>query len=83
MHVRFVTKFLNSYVAGINQITEETILGTLQSNAYRRVASKLPKLGTEGPWKVGNDYSQDSTALRYSPIDDDALHFSKINQLFR
>ena len=64
---------------GTNQMSDETILGCLKSNSWRRAASKLPKLGTCGPWKVGNDYSQDVKALRYGPITDDALHFSKVN----
>jgi monooxygenase len=54
-----------------------TILDSLSSGYVRRGAHLLPRQGARGPWMVRNDYLRDVPVLRYGPIDDGVLQFSR------
>lgn len=55
---------------------EGSVLGALNSGYVRRGNDHLPRQGTNGPWKVRNDYLRDAPLLRYAPIDDGILRFA-------
>lgn len=53
----------------------DSILNALNAGYVRRGNDKLPRQGTNGPWKVRNHYLRDAASLRYGPIDDGVLRF--------
>lgn len=55
---------------------EGSVLGALNSGYVRRGNDHLPRQGTNGPWKVRNDYARDAPVLRRGSIDDGVLQFS-------
>ena len=61
---------------GDNAVESETVMGGLSSGYIQRAADNLPRQGSKRPWKVVHDYVRDVPVLRYSPIEDGALHFS-------
>jgi monooxygenase len=54
-----------------------TVLDTLNSGYVRRAAGLLPRQGKRAPWLVRNDYLRDVPVLRFGPIDDGVLEFSR------
>jgi monooxygenase len=54
-----------------------SVMDSLNSGYVQRAADQLPRQGTNGPWKVGNDYLRDVPVLRYAAIDDGVLQFSR------
>jgi cation diffusion facilitator CzcD-associated flavoprotein CzcO len=54
-----------------------SVLDTLQSGYVLRAKDKLPRQGTSGPWRVRQDYLRDVAVLRYAPIADGVLKFTK------
>ncbi len=57
-------------------ITDDTVMGGLQSGYIRRAADRLPRQGSKAPWMVVQDYLKDLPALRFGALNDDALQFS-------
>jgi cation diffusion facilitator CzcD-associated flavoprotein CzcO len=55
----------------------DSVLGSLNSGYVRRGNDRLPRQGTNGPWKVRNDYLRDAPILRRAAIDDGVLQFSR------
>ncbi|MCB1147867.1 MAG: NAD(P)/FAD-dependent oxidoreductase, partial [Leptospiraceae bacterium] len=55
--------------------TEETVMGGLSSGYIQRAVDQLPKQGSEGVWKVTNDYLSDLATLKFGSIADDQLIF--------
>jgi len=60
-----------------NSRTEDTVMGGLNSGYIRRAIDQLPKQGNKRPWKIVQDYVRDVPILRYAPIEDEALRFSR------
>ena len=58
-----------------NSRGEETILGSLNSGYIKRAADRLPRQGTQGPWKSSQNYLEDVKILRFDPIEDGYLEF--------
>jgi cation diffusion facilitator CzcD-associated flavoprotein CzcO len=56
-------------------VTEEPLLD-FNSGYVLRSLDKLPKQGSREPWKLRMNYALDLRALRFGPIDDDAIRFS-------
>jgi cation diffusion facilitator CzcD-associated flavoprotein CzcO len=54
-----------------------SVLATLDSGYVQRADATLPRQGTRGPWKVRQDYLRDIPVLRYGPIEDGVLQFSR------
>ncbi|MDX3005901.1 NAD(P)/FAD-dependent oxidoreductase [Kribbella solani] len=48
----------------------------LTSGYVRRAAAILPRQGTQGPWRLRQNYPRDLLTLRYTPVADGTLHFS-------
>jgi cation diffusion facilitator CzcD-associated flavoprotein CzcO len=63
--------------AGAGDRGTGTVLDTLDSGYVRRAADRLPRQGARAPWKVRNDYLRDVPVLRYAPIADGVLRFSR------
>jgi cation diffusion facilitator CzcD-associated flavoprotein CzcO len=55
----------------------DSVLNALNSGYVRRANDRLPRQGLRGPWKVRNDYLRDAPILKYAPIDDGVLQFSR------
>ena len=63
----------------------ETVAGSLEtldgpprrhpSAASGRSADRLPRQGTHGPWRAGQNYLEDVKILRFDPIEDGYLEF--------
>jgi cation diffusion facilitator CzcD-associated flavoprotein CzcO len=47
----------------------------LSSGYIRRAANLLPRQGSYGPWRLRQNYPRDLVSLRYSRLDDGAMHF--------
>jgi len=58
-----------------NSRGKETILGSLNSGYIKRAADRLPRQGTQGPWKSSQNYLEDVKILRFDPIEDGYLEF--------
>lgn len=58
-----------------DQLTEDTVLGSLSSGYIRRAADRLPRQGKDLPWRVDQDYVKDIPLLRHAPIEDEHLYF--------
>jgi len=56
---------------------EDTVMGGLNSGYIRRAIEQLPKQGKARPWRIVQDYVRDVPILRYSPIEDASLVFSR------
>ncbi|MDP9139928.1 MAG: NAD(P)/FAD-dependent oxidoreductase [Pseudomonadota bacterium] len=56
---------------------EDTVMGGLNSGYIRRAIDQLPKQGKKRPWKIVQDYVRDVPILRFGPIEDSELVFSK------
>ena len=37
----------------------------------------LPKQGSRKPWKLHQNYLRDIVAMRYAPLEDEAMEFSR------
>jgi hypothetical protein len=48
----------------------------LSSGYIRRAAGILPRQGTQGPWRLRQNYPRDLLTLRLSPVDDGVMRFS-------
>lgn len=57
-------------------ITDDTVMGGLQSGYIQRAVNRLPRQGSKAPWMVVQDYFKDLPALKYGSLNDDALQFS-------
>jgi monooxygenase len=42
-----------------------------------RAIDKFPKQGTKAPWKLYQNYARDIVSLKYAPLEDDTLQFSR------
>lgn len=58
-----------------NQMTNDTVLGSMSSGYIRRAADRLPRQGKDLPWRVDQDYVKDIPLLRHAPIEDEHLYF--------
>ncbi len=58
-----------------NSASDETVLGSLNAGYIRRAADRLPRQGTHGPWRAGQNYLEDVKILRFDPIEDGYLEF--------
>jgi cation diffusion facilitator CzcD-associated flavoprotein CzcO len=54
-----------------------SVLDSLTSGCVRRASGRLPRQGVRAPWLVHNDYARDVPILRFGPIDDGVLQFSR------
>jgi monooxygenase len=43
----------------------------------RRAIDRFPKQGAKAPWRLYQNYARDLLLLRFGPIEDEALEFSK------
>jgi cation diffusion facilitator CzcD-associated flavoprotein CzcO len=57
-------------------VSEEPILDFSSGYVVRAVA-ELPKQGSKEPWKLRQNYAVDLRALRYGPLEDGAMTFSR------
>ncbi|RZT13368.1 cation diffusion facilitator CzcD-associated flavoprotein CzcO [Kribbella sp. VKM Ac-2569] len=48
----------------------------LSSGYIRRAAQILPRQGTQGPWRLRQNYPRDLITLRYNRVDDGVMQFS-------
>jgi cation diffusion facilitator CzcD-associated flavoprotein CzcO len=55
---------------------DQSVLGALSSGYVKRAEALLPRQGTNGPWRVRQDYLRDVPILRFGSIDDGVLQFS-------
>ena len=56
--------------------TDENVMG-LKSGYLQRAKNRIPKQGTKAPWRVENDYLGDIPVLKFAPLEDGILEFSK------
>ena len=59
-------------------ITAEPAL-SFSSSYVQRALPYLPKQGSRKPWKLNQNYALDMMTLKYSPLEDGALEFSRVN----
>ena len=59
------------------RITEDTVMGSLNSGYVQRGADRLPRQGNRAPWTMLNDYLRDSAALRLGTLRNRALEFRR------
>ncbi|MGD2045204.1 MAG: NAD(P)/FAD-dependent oxidoreductase [Gemmatimonadota bacterium] len=57
-----------------SSISEEPVLN-LKSGYIRRALSRMPKQGSQAPWRFNQNYVKDLFALRLGRVDDSALEF--------
>ncbi|HVV90181.1 MAG TPA: NAD(P)/FAD-dependent oxidoreductase [Solirubrobacterales bacterium] len=57
-------------------VTEEPIMD-FSSGYVTRAIADLPKQGSKEPWKLRQNYAVDLRTLRYGPLEDGALTFSR------
>jgi len=57
-------------------VTERPLLD-FQAGYVLRSIDELPKAGSRAPWRLGMSYAHDLLKLRYGPIDDGAMRFSR------
>ncbi len=57
-------------------VTEEPLLDFTSGYVLRSIA-ELPKQGSKEPWKLRQNYAVDLRALRYGPLEDGAMRFSR------
>ena len=57
-------------------IVEEPLM-PLMAGYVQRSVDQLPKQGSKEPWKLRMNYPIDLRALRFGPIDDGAMQFSR------
>jgi cation diffusion facilitator CzcD-associated flavoprotein CzcO len=62
-------------VAQRDPAVREAPLLTLTSGYVQRASDKLPKQGSQSPWKLYQNYVLDLLMLRHGRIDDGTLHF--------
>jgi cation diffusion facilitator CzcD-associated flavoprotein CzcO len=82
---RYVCRLLNhmdanGYTTAVARAREsdrdgESILDALNSGYVRRAIDRLPRQGTNGPWRVTNNYRSDFRTLREGEIADGILRF--------
>ena len=65
-------------VAGADEITEHTMMGSLASGYVKRAAHLLPRQGKTGHWQVAHNYKTDTALLRDAPIADEGLEFRRV-----
>jgi hypothetical protein len=56
----------------------DSVLGSLDAGYVRRGNAALPRQGTDGVWRIRNNYYRDRRMLRRAPVDDGVLQFSSI-----
>jgi cation diffusion facilitator CzcD-associated flavoprotein CzcO len=57
-------------------VTEEPLID-FSSGYVRRAIDRFPKQGAKAPWRLYQNYARDLLLLRFGPIEDEALEFSK------
>jgi monooxygenase len=57
-------------------VTERPLLD-FQAGYVLRSMDEFPKAGSRAPWQLGMSYAHDLLKLRYGPIKDDAIRFSR------
>jgi monooxygenase len=60
-----------------SSISEEPLLD-FTSGYVLRSLDKLPKQGSKEPWKLRQNYPLDLRNLRYGPVDDGSMRFSRV-----
>ena len=55
----------------------------LTSGYIQRAKSLLPRQGTRKPWRMNQNYALDVMALRFAPIEDGALEFTRLDRASR
>lgn len=68
-------KIVTAKAKGVN-ITDNTVMGSLNSGYVKRGADSLPRQGDRAPWAVLNDYIRDAAALKLGSVKNPALEFS-------
>jgi cation diffusion facilitator CzcD-associated flavoprotein CzcO len=58
---------------------EEPALG-LTSGYVQRASDILPKQGSRTPWRVHQNYARDMAFIRYAPVVDGAMKFSRVRR---
>ena len=66
--------------ASPSDVSDEPFLD-LQSGYVVRAKDRLPRQGTNGPWKVVQSYFHDIPMLRFSKINDGILKFAEAKQI--
>lgn len=61
--------------ADADQLTDDTVMGSLASGYIQRAANVLPRQGKDAPWRVSMNYLKDKAELRNSGFEDDILSF--------
>jgi cation diffusion facilitator CzcD-associated flavoprotein CzcO len=57
-------------------VQEEPLID-FSSGYVRRSLDELPRQGSAAPWKLYQNYALDTVLLRYGPVDDPAMEFSR------
>jgi monooxygenase len=57
-------------------VTEEPLID-FSSGYVRRAIDRFPKQGAKAPWRLYQNYARDLLLLRFGPIEDEAMEFSK------
>ena len=57
-------------------VTEEPLID-FSSGYVRRAIDRFPKQGSKAPWRLYQNYARDLFLLRFGPIEDEAMEFSK------
>jgi monooxygenase len=60
-------------------ITEEPWID-FSSGYVQRSIAKFPKQGSRTPWRLHQNYALDLLTLRYSPVEDGTMQFSRARQ---
>ncbi len=83
---QYVCRLLNhmddrgyAYCTPVNSdpsVTTEPFID-FSSGYVMRSIEKFPKQGSKPPWRLYQNYARDIVSLRYGPVDDDAMQFSR------
>jgi hypothetical protein len=61
---------------GDPSVAEEPFID-LTSGYVKRAIEKFPKQGSRAPWRLYQNYALDIISLRFGPIEDEAMEFSR------
>lgn len=59
-----------------DELTDDSVM-PLASGYVERVRERLPRQGTKNPWRTAHGYLRDLATLRYAPIDDGVMQFTR------
>ena len=63
--------------ATIDELLEDTVMGSLSSGYIARAADVMPKQGKHAPWRVTNNYLEDRKTLKQASFEDGILKFKQ------